>query len=414
MIKQASTKLCLDNHRAGDGSAARRVKLRVTFDRVTKYFPVKTDELLTKSEFDAARSKRYKDAMEKATPCLTAAAEICSKLGSAFDWSVFDSRYRQWYDDSMAVSSADTFITLMNEYLESKPFALKTRESYRIAVSWMEKYRPGARLCDVDVQFMLRLNTFIRNEHGVDNPISENSIRNYFRTYRALMNYAIKTGKYTGDNPVPGAYNGTLASTAREKGALSEDEFLRLKKYVPKTADEEFSKDFWLAIVAMSGANVGDILKLRNRNIQGDRIVYIRTKSRRNGLTINIPLTDYLRVFFNKYGKIRPGCPNDYVLRFLANTRDDTNVKNRIHTVIRRINVGLRDIFKEIGIDSSQAVSYSARHTFSVFAMSRGISHGELQKFLGHASVKTTEVYLRSITTTSIEKDRTFLDGILK
>ena len=408
--------MCLDT-RGGQESVGRCLKVRVTFDRKSRYFPVRTKELLTYAEFTSARSKTAKAAIEAALPCVTAASEICIKLGSAFDWDVFAGQYQKWYENSRTVSSTDTFSTLMNEYLELKPLAINTRETYRTAASWVERFSPGARLCDISTPFLMRLNTFIRKTTSEERdgvPLSENSIRNYFRTYRALMNYAIKTGKYQGANPVSEAYNGTLASTSREKAALTEDEFLRLKNYVPRDADEEFSKDFWLAIVAMSGANIGDILKLRNRNVHGDRIIYVRTKSKRNGLTINIPLTDYLVTFFNKYGRLSPGSPNEYILRFLQGSTGEVNVKNRINHVDRRLNDGLKTICAEIGIDKAQAVSYSARHTFSVLAMSNGISHGELQKFLGHASVKTTEVYLRSITSSSIEKDRSFIDGLLK
>ena len=413
MIKQATAKLCLDT-RGGQESVGRSLKVRVTFDRKSRYYPVKTKDLLTYAEFASARSKTAKTAIAEAAPCVTAASGICAELGSFFDWDVFSSRYREWYENSRTVSSGDTFSSLMNEYLEMKPLAVKTGESYRIAASWMERFCPGARLCDIDVSFMMRLNAFIRKAHDENEPISENSIRNYFRTYRALMNFAIKTGRYKESNPVAEAYNGSLASTSREKGALTEKEFLSFKNYVPADRDEEFSKDFWFAVIAMSGANVGDILKLRNRNIQGDRIVFVRTKSKRNGLTINIPLAGYLVDFFNKYGRVCPGRPDDYILCFLAGTKGEKGINSRIHAVIRRINEGLKTIFSKLGIDKAQAVSYSARHTFSVLALSSGISHGELQKFLGHASVTTTERYLRSITSSSIEKDRSFIDGLLK
>lgn len=412
MIKVAKAKMCLDT-RGGKEDVGRLLKVRVTYERKSKYYPTKAKETLTNAEFAAMRSKNARIAVEKAQPCLTAASEICSRLGSAFEWSVFEKQYTSWYENAAPVSSSDTVASLLNDYFNAKALAVKTKESYRIAVSWMERFSPGARLRDVDVSFLMRLNAFIRKSHNEDEPISENSIRNYFRTYKALMNFAIKTGKYVGENPVSDAYNGSLVSTPREKGSLTENDFVRFKDYAPRNAKEEFSKDFWLAIIAMSGANVGDILKLRNRNVQGDHIVYVRTKTKRNGLTINIPLTDHLSAFFNKYGRLCPEHPNDYILQFLAGSTSDENRKNRIHTVIRNINGGLKDIFKELGIDKAQAVTYSARHTYSVLALSKGISHGELQKFLGHASVKTTELYLRSITSSSIEKDRAFLDDIL-
>lgn len=416
MIKEATTKLCLDT-RGGSDTVGRLIKVRVMFNRRARYYPAKTKTLLTKAEFTAGRSKTAKAAIDDAIPCLHAASEICESLGSAFEWEIFERKYTNWYDQRETVSSTDLFSALMTEYLNTKTLALKTKESYLSALAWLERFSPGTKVKDIDTTFLMKLNVFIRESHAEKNNgafISENSIRNYFRTYRAIMNYAISTGKYHGDNPVASAYNGTLASTPRQKGSLTEDEFSRFKSYVPRSREEEFSKDFWLALVALSGANIGDLLKLRNRDVHGDYIVYIRTKSRRNGLSINVPMTEYLERFFNRYGTLDPSRPDDYILRFLKGASGENNIKNRIRKVNKRLNTGLKPIFRELGLDLSQAVSYSARHTFSVLAMSSGISHGELQKFLGHASVKTTEVYLRSITTSSIEKDRRFLDDILK
>ena len=111
MIKQATAKLSLDT-RGGKQSVGRLLKVRVTFDRKVRYYPVKTKEVLTYAEFSSGRSKNAKAAIEAALPCVAAASEICSKLGSAFDWNVFESQYRQWYENNLTVSSVDKTIII--------------------------------------------------------------------------------------------------------------------------------------------------------------------------------------------------------------------------------------------------------------------------------------------------------------
>lgn len=83
-----------------------------TCDRKVRYSPVKTKEVLTYAEFSSGRSKNAKAAIEAALPCVAAASEICSKLGSAFDWNVFESQYRQWYENNLTVSSVDKTIII--------------------------------------------------------------------------------------------------------------------------------------------------------------------------------------------------------------------------------------------------------------------------------------------------------------
>ena len=49
-----------------------------------------------------------------------------------------------------------------------------------------------------------------------------------------------------------------------------------------------------------------------------------------------------------------------------------------------------RKAMRELGLDYN---FHSLRHTFAVFCVSCGVSLRAIQKYLGHASIKTTEIY---------------------
>lgn len=63
----------------------------------------------------------------------------------------------------------------------------------------------------------------------------------------------------------------------------------------------------------------------------------------------------------------------------------------------RRIQAVCKSALRSIGLDDHAFSAHSFRHTCAVFLIESGASAYDVQKFLRHASVDTTEIYLKSI-----------------
>lgn len=89
--KNATVKIVLDPQ---SNEAVRIVKLRITFNRVTRFRAIPSDKKLTDTEFSNEKLKKTKEVMTVARKAHSAAQSICDDLGASFNWIEFDLRYR--------------------------------------------------------------------------------------------------------------------------------------------------------------------------------------------------------------------------------------------------------------------------------------------------------------------------------
>lgn len=400
MNHKPSVKLILDT-RASDGP--KFLKIRILADREKRTYSTTSKVKLTKEEFDAPKLKKTKIAFEEAKKSLDIATEIVDELGENFTFSAFGKLYRQ----RMKGKSGDKslFSSLADEYLETSDITLKTKSCYKTALNQLYAFRSDLKLSQMNVDFVKE---FMR--HLKVNGCGENTIRMYLRELKAIYNDGIRRGVVKGPNPfvIKGQ---SLASIGREHFALKEDEWSKFLNYTPECGSEIFAKDFFLLSVMMCGANIGDILSLRNENVVGEEILFRRRKTKKTGLEISVSLTHQLSDLLNKYGKINPLKPKDYILPYLSSCADEKAILNKIHDVIKLVNKGLESICEAISI--RKITTYVARHTYSVYFVDNGGSVVQLQKLLGHTSSRTTEGYLKSITQATKEKSVEVLDKIL-
>lgn len=75
---------------------------------------------------------------------------------------------------------------------------------------------------------------------------------------------------------------------------------------------------------------------------------------------------------------------------------DDEGLRQAINNMNRRVNQELKEIASAAGIDIDLS-THIARHTSAQRMMETGWSLQEIQAALGHASISTTEHYLRSV-----------------
>ena len=398
MNSNATVKIVLNPKDRGE---KKLLRLRVTFNRISRYYSLNSDRRLSEDEFANDKLKIHKDALAEVKAAYDIATAIVERLGKDFTFDGF----RKQYKDGVYGEKKDVarFSVLAKEYIEGLT-EVSTRKLYQSSANWVEKVRAGIKIESIDEEFVDSMVMKMKEES-----VSENTIRLHSRQLKAIYQRAIETGLVKGDNPFR---KYAKASTGRVLSGLSNEEFALLKSYKPKTADTAFGKDFSILSFACSGANIGDILRLKNGNIQETTIQFIRHKTKNtNPVPIVIPLIPEATRILQKYGRIDRLHPDYYVLPYLSKCQSEEAIKNKIHDVVKKINGGLKDICDEIGL--RKITTYDARHSYATLARDTGLGESQLQKMLGHKNLKTTTTYLGKLSTSVLDKNSKVINKML-
>ena len=147
----------------------------------------------------------------------------------------------------------------------------------------------------------------------------------------------------------------------------------------------DFAKDCFMLSFCLMGINSVDLFNARE--FDGENIIYYRTKTtdRRESdkAKMVVRVNPFIRPIFDKYYK-----GGDYVFNFHDRFSDEKQMN-------RAINLGLKEIAEELGLDNIQF--YSARHSFATIAVNKVmINKYIVNDMLCHVdkSMKVTELYI--------------------
>lgn len=170
-----------------------------------------------------------------------------------------------------------------------------------------------------------------------------------------------------------------------------------------KSSRHDLALDCFRLSFCLMGMNSADLYYADR--LEYNTIIYDRMKTkdrRRDRAEIQVKITDYIKPLVEKYkGKERVF---NFSERFT--TMDSFN---------RSINIGLKEIGKEVGIERLQF--YAARHSMATIAVNEvGISKYIVNDMLNHTdqSLKITELYIKKDFSHINESNVKLLDYVLK
>ncbi|MXV18001.1 site-specific integrase [Hufsiella ginkgonis] len=213
-----------------------------------------------------------------------------------------------------------------------------------------------------------------------------NGLAVYIRTFRAIYNKAIKDGLVEKENHPFADYK--VKTVPTEKRAL-DAEFLK------KLIDLQLEKDdillnarnYFVASYMMYGMNFTDMAFLKKTNIIHGRIHYRRKKTSK---LYDIKIGSSLQAILDHY-------KNDSSYIFPIIRRDTALLQAKdIQWARKRYNKKLKELAKLCGIEQN-LTSYVSRHSFATQAMMQQVPLTAISTMLGHSSLKTTEIYLKSL-----------------
>ena len=160
-----------------------------------------------------------------------------------------------------------------------------------------------------------------------------------------------------------------------------------------------------------------EIAKLRYKNKQGNQIVFIREKTKRTKRAEQMPIVVYLGKealdIIKKWGHENK-MPTQLVFPIYSDDNSPLRNLRLVEQQTKMINKYMRKIAADLKI-KQDFTFYAARHSFATVLKRQGRSTEEIQEFLGHASKKTTELYLGSFSDNH-KRDvmRDFVKGLKK
>ena len=271
------------------------------------------------------------------------------------------------------------YSTKMEEIKSRKKIG--TYRRYEAVLNKLKDYA-GAKLSlnQINYAFLQKYMIHLKNNHNN----SQDTISANLSAIRTILNEAIKHELYKGSNP----FNQIKTKyTDNTKEKLTIEEIKRIFTYpLPKIHSIQIARDFFLACFLAEGTRGGDMIAMRKEYISDGFLVFNQQKT---GTKMLIPITPELNVIFEKYmGK------GAYIFPFL----NEEKIVNEIivGNKLAYINKYLKEVAKYCGIFKKLS-THVARHTFTDLALE--VSNGniyQVQKSLGHSSIKTTELYSRN------------------
>lgn len=288
----------------------------------------------------------------------------------------------------LSLKSSSSFFDFAQDILDDLVKAKKfgTRDAYKSAVQALENYHGSKNLDFKQITFEF-LRKFETDHYSKGN--GANGLAAYMRAIRALYNKAIKSGRV--DEKYYPFKKYTIKTAPTEKRAI-EWQFLEKIILLDLDADSPLfhARNYFVSSYMMYGMNFHDMAFLKTDHIINGRINYRRSKTSK---LYDIKMTLGLEKIINFY--VDTNRDSNYIFPIIRR-QDPEMISRDIKWARKRYNKKLKEVAEKCGIEQN-LTSYVSRHSFATQAMLKDIPINAISSMLGHSSLKTTQIYLKSL-----------------
>ena len=247
-----------------------------------------------------------------------------------------------------------------------------TKQNYRTLFNNLEKYKAGVRITDIDYQFVVSYDKWLRSSG-----IAHNTRISRLRLLRAVLNEA-KNRDIISSNPFE---RFKIQQMVSKKGYITMEQLRQLEAMRLKGFDD-IVRDAFL-VGCYTGLRFSDIVALRQSHIKDGWLVLTMQKTK---FTVEIPV-----------GSLFDGKMMGLVAKYGGDIGRLTKKlgSNAI------VNKTLRGLLDSVGADA-KITFHSSRHTFATLLGQMGVDLATVSKLLGHQKLQTTQIY-REVDRRSIE-----------
>lgn len=366
------------------------VKLRITFNRKQKYYPLNYS--FTPGDWkklNSTRPGKLKDDKIYFNEVEAEAINLIKKI-KPFSFDSFERSFIQKPGGSNAVACFDNHIKEL-----AAQERIGTAESYHNARSSFVKFYGSDKINfeDITQDWLIDYENWMLNKNN-----SLTTVGIYTRALRVIINIAIEEGDMSKLSYPFGVKKYTIPTGSNTKKALKISDIKKIFDYTPLSEPEDRAKDLWMFSYLCNGVNIDDIARLKYKNFAGGKITFIRQKTRRTTRQKQKPIIviilPEIQQIIDKWGT-KPDDQENYIFGILE--REDTpgRVKTKIRQAIKTINKYMKRIGEELGF-SMPLTTYTARHSYATVLKRSGAPIEFISESLGHKDLQTTERYLDS------------------
>lgn len=299
----------------------------------------------------------------------------------------------------LGMAPGDFFVFFEKRLKERREeFSIGTINHYQCVLKKLKKF------CGKEHLYFDELNVpFIRDfqEHLKKNLNNHtNTIHSNLKIIRTLINDA------TAEELMPFEKNPfnkiKLKTQKTSREFLLDDELDRLEKLeLMEHSTISHHRNLYIFSAYTAGIRISDLLTMKWKNFDGEHL-YFTIKKNQEDISIKLPEKSLAMLkYYKAMAKIKKGDifidSEEYIFPLLKIARDETDkliLHKAISSATAYVNRSLRDIAKRAKICKNISF-HTARHSWAVRALQKGMRIEYVSKLMGHASVKHTEVYAK-------------------
>ena len=374
------------------------LSLKITFKGQRRYY--NTMYSLTLEDWELLNSCNCTAALKKIRYKISAleikAAEVINTIND-FSFPKFEKAFFNCSSRFDTLKSAfGRAILSLNE--ESR---IGYADLFTTTINSIEDFKGGLSLIEVDVKFLQDY-----ENHMLQKGSSLTTIGIYLRNVRKVLNISISGNVLKKEDYPFGKGKYEIPTGSNNKRALNIEQIGEIFKYKCEHGYyQQRSKDFWLLTYLCNGMNLMDIANLKVKNLDSEKIIFIRKKTehnrRSNPISIVIARNKDIDQIIMTW-KNSTIDPSDYLFDIVAKGDSPIEVKAKVKQFTKVTNNWMKQMGEKLKIET-KLTTYVARHSFaSILLHVAQAPVTFIRDKLGHASLSTTDKYLSSLP---IEED---------
>jgi integrase/recombinase XerD len=376
------------------------VKVRVTYQRVTKYFSVPTNKFdpweFTEDEWKAICSQNPR------ADGIREIRNIKIQLESSFA-SIVNALPRFTFDDfelKLQNRKSQRTGTLVSELFQQRYENCKMQG--RISTAQLARTIGKSLLeffsnKEVDITTLTPKKLKEYENWMLSKGTSLATVGVYTRELRALFNQVIDDG-LVDRSFYPFGQNKFQPPKGRKiKQALYKEDVIKILQYPADTSTKEcFCRDIWIFSYLCNGMNLKDISCLRQSSIKGNMLYFKREKTKKSNRTekiISVPLTAKAIEIIEKWGNVK-GTYDALLFPILEKDDSPEAVRRKVSNLNGLITDTVQRIAIKVGLPQVHITANSARDAFATISAYQGRPLSDISESLGHSSISVTQHYL--------------------
>ncbi len=407
-----TTKVVLDDRRKHPSNLY-YAKVRVTFNRDSKYYEKYEKKKFTPEEFDrimnAKKRSNEENILYQQIQRNKRKVENCIEQLPIFTFYKLEQLLNPNAGATDSVSS--NFDLKIDELFEDEQIG--SGILYECAQKSLLEFRKNLVFADITPRFLKQYENWMIKKSN-----TRATIGIYLRNLRCVFNNVINAKLiskelYPFGQKRKGLYE--IPSGTNTKYAFSEAEIRRLYYHQVDPNDRfkasrQFALDMWKFSYLCNGINMKDILNLKWKNYVGDFIYFVREKTKRTKKETQqgiISVKDDAKMIIEKYGCANKD-PESYIFPFYTNSMSAEEKYKTCYNVKRMVNKNLKVVNKTAKLPR-EPLFKTARYCFAT-ALKRSKKSLELiQELLVHEDPRTTKNYVNSFENEVVKEETDIL-----